>query len=197
MLGRKEGRIDKGNIKYLLIIAVFVIGLIIIFFIFKQNTSKDDSSIDKSNNKNSVLYSNTQNGVTLEIENLTFVKTKEDYGLLTDMTISITNNGVSDINPTLYILVYDDAFNVQYRTEKRVKISTIINASVGKISHLKVPIDLGVGGIKNDKLVKLILYNGAGVYTDVNLVSIDFKINFLENIGSLNEGKIGIFQRLF
>ena len=170
----------KNNLKIIWIIAAVVIGLIIVFFIFK-NTQEDVNGSEETNQEPKVLYSNTLNAVTLEIEEINFVETKENYGVLTDMTINVKNKGVSDIFPSIYVLVYDDGFRSKYRSEKRIQISQIINASIGEVSHLKVPIDLGIGGIENNKTVKVTLNNDYNPYNSNNVVTIEFRTNFMKN----------------
>lgn len=186
MPNQREGKINKKTRNYILIMVFVVIVVVIIFYIFnnsKQNVNLDDSDLNISDDENRVLYSNTQNAVTLEIEDFNFVKIKEGHGKLNDMTISVTNKGVSDIIPSIYVLIYDEEVGSRYTSKKTIPISGILNASTGNLSHLKIPIDLDIWGIENNKNVKVALYNKM-----IAVVSINFKTNF--------EGEKGILQTL-
>jgi len=99
-------RDDKIRTKYILIIILVIIGIVILFLVLRSFGGVPDLDIGSGKSDEPiVMYSNTQNAVTLEIENFTFVKTKEDYGILTDMTISVTNEGVTDIGRLFMFLL--------------------------------------------------------------------------------------------
>ncbi len=119
----------------------------------KQETTKTE---DFKFSPNSIV--NTQNGISLSLDDLKYEIKGENWGKITEMTITILNKGNNALNPKVLVLLYDekDRKEDKFKTQAEIELD-IFSLGVGEHVTKKAITNIGFNDLDLSKKLQLVL----------------------------------------
>jgi len=105
----------------------------------------------------SAALKGTRNGITLGIEDVTFVKKGDDWGELTGISFVVDNQGSVDIQPMLEIIVFDND-DGNYLPSDDIAVVEIVKP--GRYLKRMMNMSLSLSRINATKTFRVLLTNG-------------------------------------
>ncbi|MBI1936230.1 hypothetical protein HYS31_07365 [Candidatus Woesearchaeota archaeon] len=120
----------------------------------------------------------TQNGISISLDNYTFVKKGDDWGKIVDMTVTVLNKGNDPINPKALVVLHDDNDKKDEWIQPKAEINfDTWSLAVGDHITKKVTTNIAFNEINLTKRLTLVL-TGKYDFDNSALVALDKDIKF-------------------
>jgi len=129
---------------------------------FEQEVEKDAQKVEDEEftfSPNSIVE--TQNGISLSLDDFKYEIKGENWGKITEITISILNKGNNNLDPKVLVLLYDE----KDPSEEKVFIKEEIEFKymyVGENTTKKAITDIAFNDIDLPKILKVVLVRALG-----------------------------------
>jgi len=100
----------------------------------------------------------TQNGISLSLDDFKYEIKGENWGKITEMTVTILNKGNNNLQPKVLVILYDDKDSTEDKVKTKAEIEfDIFGLGVGEHVTKKIITDISFNDIDLPKTLKVVL----------------------------------------